>query len=93
MTLAFTRAGRPAWVAKDRHAPMTDVTVVLAPGRGDPLPAPPGLCTKRVATVTAPMRNVAARPMILRVTVAQPCPEAAGPTVRGAGAIGADVNL
>lgn len=77
MSLAFTRAGRPAWVAKDRHAPMTDVTVVLAPGRGDALPAPPGLCARSAATVSAPIRNVAGRPMLLRFTIAEPCAEGA----------------
>ncbi|UOM35928.1 glycosyltransferase family 39 protein [Acuticoccus sp. I52.16.1] len=73
MMLAFRRAGRDAWVAHDRHAPLTDVAVVLAPGPGA-APAPPdGLCPDAEVTTTAPLRNLAATPMTVRATIARRC--------------------
>ena len=73
MAIAFQRAGRQAWVEKDRHAPMTPHGLDLEPGEGDPVPPRPGFCALESLTVTAPMQNQMGRPMTVRATVSERC--------------------
>lgn len=73
MAIAFQRAGRQAWLEKDRHAPMTPHGLDLEPGEGDPVPPRPGFCALESLTVTAPMQNQMGRPMTVRATVSERC--------------------